>query len=255
MSAYSLILAIGGFLTSASIATAAPQDRTLNRAEIIRLRKELIATAQRPSIVADQPYALQRFARIRELIRSEILTVLNSGVQEPVELIHVLESVLQDDAKLPVSFLRKRLNGADNVVVGFTIHYGGRALPNSRVFIEAFRNETNRYDSVAQTGEAMDDSLVKLDELPSPWPGVELWFLAHGQETIKMQYHEKMRIYSFDGYKFEEKWSSGAKKAPTFKIGRDSLEVTYQQERGPSMVQKILITTAGALESISLPKE
>lgn len=97
------------------------------------------------------------------------------------------------------------MNGTDFVIAGYSIRHGASALPDSTVVIEAYRKSADGYVLADQTGERLANSISKLEELPCPWT-TDVWLLAHGQQTGVMQYHERLRIYSFDGRRFKELW-------------------------------------------------
>jgi hypothetical protein len=131
-------------------------------------------------------------------------------------------------------------------------------LPDATAVIEAFRKGTAQYDFIAQTGERLENSLVRLEEIPSSSSG-ELWMLAHGQQTGLMQYTEKIGIYSFDGWGFKERWTTTPKGAPSFRLGKDTIEITYGEEwqkQSPLMVQTLALTRGGlVVEKNLVPKQ
>jgi len=127
-------------------------------------------------------------------------------------------------------------------------------LPDATAVIEAFRTVGNQYEFAAQTGEELENSLVRLEEIPSS-ASSELWILAHGQMTGVMQYTEKVRIYSFDGKGFKVRWAAPPKKSPEFRLAKDTVEITYEEEwekHSPLMIQTLALTHEGLVVEKSL---
>ena len=222
-----------------------------------QLRKELLSNSVDSALPAmNEAYLTERFEAVRAIVRGEVLRQLNANVTNTDDIRTAILPIAQDQWAAPVSVIRSSINGLKIVVVGYSILYGPSALPNSKMVIEAVRDDGNGYTPIAVTGEALSNSLARLEALPSARPE-QLWILAHGQETVKMQYSEKMRIYSFDGVQFKELWSPDPKVAPQFTIGKSSLQITYELEpgkRGTRMMQVLSLTPAGVLEAIPIPE-
>jgi hypothetical protein len=142
----------------------------------------------------------------------------------------------------------------DLVVAGYCILHGGAALPGSTTVLEGFRKVSDKYEARAQAGEALGDSLIRLEELSSPRSD-EMWFVAHGQQLQVMQYAEKISIYSFDGVRFNELWALPSKKQASVQVEKDSVRVTFEDPaREPLMVLTVALTPAGPVEASLLPK-
>jgi hypothetical protein len=129
-------------------------------------------------------------------------------------------------------------------------------LADATPVIEAFRQVGHQYEEADHGGRSLDGSAVKLQEIPSPWPN-ELWILAHGQQSGVMQYHEKVAIYSFDGFQLKDLWVAKASvRDPHFQVTKNALFLTYEDEEriGPPLVKTITLTQAGPMETSTVPK-
>lgn len=202
------------------------------------------------------PDLSSRLEEIRQATLVEILLVLNSKTLGTSDIDTQIRGMDKDYWAKPASILRKDLAGTSVVVVAYAILHGGAAIPESTPVIEAFREIGHVYEEVARTGESLEGSAARLEELPSPWP-TELWIFAHGQQTGVMQYHEKMAIYIFDGFQLKESWAAKAPlKAPKFQITKEALLITYEDEDriGPALVKTLALTQAGVFETSTTPK-
>jgi hypothetical protein len=150
-------------------------------------------------------YLPGKIDELKGLIRGEILRQLNSGKWTDSTLLTSLSPALTEEWHGPLSLIHKQFNGSDYVIIGYSIRHGGSALPDSTVVIEAYRKAADGYELADQTGDGLANSLAKLEDLQVPWTN-EAWFIGHGQQTGVMQYHERVRIYSFDGTRFKELW-------------------------------------------------
>jgi len=235
------------------ISSLGAQGYLSNRSKIADLKKGLFSDSRIDPDRLDE--IRKQMDEIHDLVRAEILMNLNAGVESAQELNNQLRPALEANSKTPVSIIEKKLNGIDVLLVAYSIMYGASALPTTSTVIEGFRKVAGRYEAVTRAGEILDGSRALLEELPSPW-STELWFLAHGQESGVMQYHEKMAIYSFDGSAFKKLWAPAPRKAPNVQITKDSVIVTYEQEpeSGPLLVQTMLLTPAGVVEGTPIPK-
>jgi hypothetical protein len=231
------------------VSPAKSQDSSSNRLKIRQMREALISD----SALLDLPSQLEE---IRTATVVEILSALNSTTLSTSDVDTKIRGMFNDYWAQPASILRKDLAGTNVVVVAYLIFHGGAAIPDGTPVIEAFRKVGHLYQEVAHGGESLEDSTAKLEELSSPWP-TELWIFAHGQQTRPMQYHEKLAIYSFDGFGLKELWTAKAPlKDPTFKITKEVLLITYEDEEriGPALVKTIALTQSGALETGTAPK-
>lgn len=228
-----------------SIVPLVAQERSRSRPAIAELRKALLGNLAEGS---DLEASLEQ---VREAIRGEIALYLNSSsAPSTSEMKEQISDIVQEGQ--PSSVLRKRFNGADFVVVGYSIAHGAAATPDSTPVIEAFRRIGNSFQPVAHTGDRLERSRTRLNELPSPWPN-ELWILAHGQQSRTMQYHEKMAIYSFDGSQFKELWASTeGRRDASYLITDDSLFVNYDDDSDWNHVwltQRLYLTPGGVIET------
>jgi hypothetical protein len=220
-----------------------------------------IARAQTPS---DEPMGgTQRIQRVRTLLREltptnndeyrritpafredhlgEIRNLVQSGILESLKtsddaqaIGKVLQSYIDSNELGSGQFIyHYQLGGIKAIVIGYAVRFGGAAISSVRVIIDGYRNTGSGYELAAETGQALEDCTLKMAQLVSPRPN-EAWFLAHGQVQYGGSvYKEVIRIYSFDGYKFDDMWAPEApKENPKFEISKDSVVVTYD---GPNL--------------------
>lgn len=247
-----LATALAGVFLFVRPAHLAPQNSQAGR--VAQLRREILANSEQDNArLRRNGYVAEHLNEIRSLVRAEILQGLNNGVATD-QVAEGLRSMLQDDWKAPVSVIHARANGMDLVVAGYCILHGGAALPGSTTVLEGFRKVSDKYEARAQAGEALGDSLIRLEELSSPRSD-EMWFVAHGQQLQVMQYAEKISIYSFDGVRFNELWALPSKKQASVQVEKDSVRVTFEDPaREPLMVLTVALTPAGPVEASLLPK-
>jgi hypothetical protein len=198
-----------------------------------------------------------RVLNLRNLIREEILSRLNSGSEKPADLYLQIRPILEDRPDRPVGVVARRLNGVDAIVIGYSLLFGSSGLPSAATFVEGFRKEGAQYFFADGVGDKLAVAHVQINELHSPWSS-ELWLLTHGQQTGVMQYHERIAIYSFDGFRFKTLWTSREpKKAPEFEIAKAFVKVTYELEPpefGPRQVEQLDLTPGGIIENAPLPQ-
>ncbi len=242
------------------------QGRTQHRPELdlkVRiavsdLRQSLMMNSREDLIrLYSDYYVARQVDELRKLIRKEILRQLNAGFESADELnTRLLPIIQQEGWKDPTSVFHWKWDGTDSVIVAYSILHGGYGVPDCTAVIEAFRKATDQYDFVAQTGDGMENSRVRVEAIPSPTPR-EFWMLAHGLMAGVMWDHEKIRIYNFDGRGFNELWATSPKRAPLFHIGKDSVEIAYGEEPetgSSSMIQTLALTHAGVVETKLAPK-
>lgn len=82
------------------------------------------------------------------------------------------------------------------------------AAPAGEIIVQGFREEAGQYVFVRETGDSafgiMDERKFQL--LRSPLPN-QIWVLITGQMGGFMGDLERVRIYSFDGVDFQERWA------------------------------------------------
>jgi hypothetical protein len=240
-------LAIVGF--TLLVVPAISQDRSSNHLRIKQMREALTSDSPIPNLPI-------RLEEVRMATLVEILQVLNSPDLSISDVDSEIRGLDKDYWAKPASIIRKDLAGTNVIVVAYAILYGGASAPEAMPIIEAFRKVGYLYQEAGHGGGSLIGSAAKLEELPSPWP-TELWFLAHGQQTRVMQYHEKMAIYSFNGTELKEQWITKVPlAAPEFQITKNALHITYGDEErsGPLLIKTIALTQSGALETSTIPK-
>jgi hypothetical protein len=220
------------------------QDNRSNQATIRQLRTGLMT---------DGPHGeLQnKLDQLRQTMRIERLRCLNSITKATDAIDSEILDLDKEYGNKPVSIERGRLDGLEVALIGYSITYGGAALPHASPVVEAFRRIGSSYEEVAYAGQSLDGSSIRLEKLNSPIAG-EIWIFAHGQQSQVMQYHEKMCIYSFDGYRLRELWSAERPlKGAEFKITKDVVRITYEDEahEGPLLVKTIALTVNGPVET------
>jgi hypothetical protein len=223
---------------------------------IATAQKELIIGSREDSERQRRPgYLAGRIGQLRDLIRDEILRQLNGGQWKDSTLLQNLAPALTKEWNGPLSLIHKQLNGADLVIIGYSIRHGPSAIPDSTVVIEAFRKVADRYELVDQTGEGLANSVPKLEQLSGPWTN-EIWILAHGQQTGVMQYHERVRIYSFDGQRFKELWGHEPLRQATFEAEKGQVKVMFETEEDlQEMVLTLALLPQGPMQISLLPKQ
>jgi hypothetical protein len=234
-------------LSALLCAAASPQDPSPDLLKIRQIRAAL------PGDLSDVSAQIEH---IRDTFDVHILRLLNSP-SPTAEIDKEIVELIKDGWGQPVSLLRATVNDLTVVVVGYTLLHGMSAIPDGTPIIESFRRVGSSYEIAAHGGESLDQSVVKLEELPSPIPG-EIWIFAHGQQSRVMQYHERMAIYSFDGFALKQRWISNVPlKAPSFQISKDALRITYENEQDPGplpLVTTIALTQSGPLETSTILK-
>lgn len=212
----------------------------------------------RKALLGDSPLSdlSSRIEEVRKATLAEILGILNSTTLSTGEINAKIRDIDKAYWAKPASILRKVLAGTNVVVVAYAILHGGDAIPAATPIIEAFRDVGHQYQEVGHSGESLENSAIKIEQLPSPWP-TELWIFAHGQQTMVMQYHEKAAILSFDGFQLKELWATKAPlKDPSFQIAKDALLITYEDDEkiGPARVKTLALTPGGVLETSTVSK-
>jgi len=223
---------------------------------IAAARNELMISSREDSERQRTPgYLTGRIGQLRGLIREEILRQLNSGQWKDSTFFQNLSPALSEEWNRPLNLIHKQLNGADVVIIGYSIRHGPSAIPDSTVVIEGFRRAANGYELVDQTGEGLANSVPRLETLPGPATN-EIWFLAHGQQTGVMQYHERSRIYGFDGHRFKELWGHEPLRQATFEIANTEVRVTFEEEEsGRQMVLTLALLPQGPTQISLLMKQ
>lgn len=235
---------------------AMAQDQLRDRVEKAR-RELLMYTEDDVKRLRSREYVTGKLREFEALAREEILRNLNSEKWTDSTLRQRLSPVLVS-GPLQLSLIHKLLNGIDVVIVEYSVAHGPSAIPDSTVFIQAYRKVADRYELADQTGDGLANSMPKLEELSAP-SGNEVWLLAHGQQTGVMQYHERVRIYSFDGEHFKELWGHepplcGA----AFKIEKNEIKIDFSDEADtnlPEMVLTLAILPQGPMQISLLRKQ
>lgn len=195
----------------------------------------------------------ERVEEIRKLTRIQVLAALNTTSPQAATYQEIKSAFA---GMYTMNVIRKRLDGQDAVIVSYSIAHGPPAIPDQTPVIEAFVKRAAEYEAVDTIGLELEGCDVRLEELTSPGPS-ELWFLAHGQQSRVMQYHERMAIHSFDGRRFKQQWAGGTPlRSPSFQMTANRLMITYEDEErsGPLLIKTIEMGQGGALELSTLPK-
>jgi len=196
------------------------------------------------------PDTSERLEEIRQAVRLELGEIMNAVPTDASTIDDQIRSWLKDQR---VTVIHDSFNGSEFILVGYSIRHGGSAIPDAAGVIEAYRKAGTRYEWTASaTGGWLDGYTVRLEKLPSPW-STELWVLARGQQTLVMQYHEKMAIYSFNGTELRGLWTGGAaRRDASYKIAGNSLFVAWDDESDGThtwLTQKLYLTPGGVVES------
>ena len=222
-------------------------------AERMRAARNELFTASKEDVqlFRSPGYLARKINVVRDLMREEILRQLNAGGWSDSTLLKRLPPVTNMEPNIGLGLVHKRLNGVDFVIISYCILHGASAIPDSTDVIDAYRKGADGYELVDQTGDGLANSMPKLEELPSPWT-TEIWLLGHGQQTGVMQYHERARIYSFDGQHFKELWGHEPMRDAKFEIDRNELKIQFVDEEARHVMWLTLALLPQGPKEISL---
>jgi len=130
------------------------------------------------------------------------------------------------------SYVFRKSSPAGDVIVTVNGYVTGElATPNRDIVIQGFRKEGGGYVYAGETGESLFSIMIyhNLDVLPSPIYN-EMWLLVSGQVGGFMGDLEKARIFSFDGYRFEELWKPEDRLGMEIDVKGDRLDVVYDHK-------------------------
>lgn len=108
----------------------------------------------------------------------------------------------------------------------FVALYGGSGAPESKTWIWAFRRRDGRFEAADRTGEDLEGCGLFVEPIPAGRPG-ETWLLAWGPVFGANQSPIRMRVYAFDGARFETIWSPPDRLQGKVWLNGDALEVSY----------------------------
>ena len=110
-------------------------------------------------------------------------------------------------------------------------HFSTGALvdPPAAIVIQGFRREGAQFIYSAETGDSLfgTSTYDDLQMLPSPRE-TEMWMLISGRQArMNMGRLDRARIYSFDGFRFDELWAPEAREILRFHLSHNELHLTY----------------------------
>lgn len=242
-------ITLSALLALAQLTSRGAQSDSAANIEAAR-KAMLIFSSEDSERLRSPDYVSGKIDELKGLIRQEILSKLNRVGWNDSTLLSSLAPAL-DHESYPLSLIHKQLNGIDFVIIGYSIRHGPSAIPYSTVVIDAYLKRGDGYELADQTGEGLANSTPKLEELPCPWT-TEVWLLGHGQQTGVMQYHERARIYSFDGQHFKELWGHDPMREATFQIERNELKIEFVDEPASHAMELTLALLPQGPKEISL---
>jgi hypothetical protein len=131
------------------------------------------------------------------------------------------------DGRNPFTF-RKKLAAGELLLTVNHFASGALAIPPGVVIVQGFRRQGDEYVFGAETGDSiygiMNEDMIQA--LPSPVEG-EIWLLISGQVAGFMGHLERTRIYSFNGYEFQERWRPEDRQNPEITITDDEIRTVY----------------------------
>lgn len=146
----------------------------------------------------------------------------------------------------------------DVVIAVYSFDREGSGSPNRKNLFLAFRRDARGYRFVDGTGDDFDGYGLFVSEVESPRPG-ETWLFVHGIQSGNSK-RSRIRMYRFDGERFDTVWSPNDRPQGSCKItGRHIIirsldEERYYRTHVPpyEREEKFRITDAGVIEVYSL---
>lgn len=175
-------------------------------------------------------------AAIRDTVREQIEAKLNSrkGVRLTTQVAALrtelaeaqIASQIWGDA-VGAPFVRSTENPAGpTVLASFVALDGTEGAPESKTWIWAFRERDGKFEAVGRTGSDFEGCGLFIEEIPAGRSG-ETWLLAWGGIFGANQSPKRMRVYSFDGEKFETIWSPPDRLQGKVRLRDGMIEVSY----------------------------
>lgn len=156
-----------------------------------------------------------------DALRADFGTVDDGWVLERFRLMDGASEQMKHskDLGIPPHVFRKKDDGPELIVVVHNFGSAALAFPSGIEIIQGFRKEGGQYVFASETGDSiygiMNEDTVQA--LPSP-VGNEMWLLISGQMGGFMGHLERTRIYSFDGYGFQERWKPEDREIPRITV-------------------------------------
>ena len=221
-------------------------------AEVKKLGEEITAHSVEDAKRLTKESFEAHFSEIRSIVDQEILDALNRD-DRPESVLEAMRTVMGGKSAFgqgPFAYAAN-LNGVKTFVAGFDYGYG-LAIPTVKVVIDGYRKVGTSYEKAADTDAELNGCGLILEPLNSPRLN-ETWFLAHGYVVGASGQWQLMRMYSFDGYAFQQVWSAGhtQMETPVVEIGKDTVTITYNRARdyGHRLRLMLHLTFGGVIES------
>jgi len=171
-------------------------------------------------------YSLQKLNQSNgdtEALMRDLLTIDNAWLLDWTN-----KRPTRENGVPPFTFRRKN-PGGELIVTVNSFATGATALPQDAVIIQGFRTENGQYFFADETG----DSLFGIswvyhpaEMLQSPVPD-EVWFIIGGQVSGVMGHLDRVRVFSFDGHRFQERWAPEDREAMEITVSNDEIRATY----------------------------
>jgi hypothetical protein len=175
-------------------------------------------------------------ASLRDTVRAYVESELNTGKGASLaSRSEALEAQLSEaqigsqtwDDAVGAPFVRSKEGPAGaTVFASFVALEGGAGSPQSNTWIWALRDRNGKFEAVDSTGSDFAGCGLFLQEIPSGRSG-ETWLLAWGPVFGANQSPVRMRVYAFDGEKFETIWSPPDRFQGKVRVQDGVLEVSY----------------------------
>lgn len=173
---------------------------------------------------------------LRDTVRAYVESELNAGQGASLSSrSRALESQLSEaqiashtwDDAVGAPFVQAKEGPAGpTVLASFVALEGGAGAPQSSTWIWAFRDRNGKFEAVDRTGSDFAGCGLFLREIPSGRSG-QTWLLAWGPVFGANQSPVRMRVYSFDGEKFETIWSPPDRFQGKVRVQDAVLEASY----------------------------
>ena len=87
------LVILRGYFAIVSLTVARAQGQGSNHAKVAQLQKELLSDSSEGNrALSDQAYRAKRIEAIRSIIRTDILSLLNAGLDRPDEMMKALRT-------------------------------------------------------------------------------------------------------------------------------------------------------------------
>jgi hypothetical protein len=173
---------------------------------------------------------------IRDTVREQIEAKLNSRTGAPLSTLAAALRAELAEAQIASQIWGDAVGGpfvrssegpaGPAVLASFVALDGIDGAPESKTWIWAFRERDGKFEAVDRTGSDFEGCGLFIEEIPAGRSG-ETWLLAWGGIFGANQSPKRMRVYSFDGAKFETIWSPPDRLQGKVRLKYGMVEVSY----------------------------